>query len=361
MIDRSPLNKVLRQARAWIARRGKVRQVSRGVRRGSTTLVVILDGTMSSLEPGTETNAGLIYRLLAERTPARDLALYYEPGIQYTNWRQLRDVIEGRGLNRQIRRAYGWLASHYRPGDRIYLFGYSRGAYAVRSLAGVIDRLGLLKAEAATERNVHMAYRYYRTLPDSAGARDFRRLYCHDSVDIEMIGAFDTVKALGMRGPILWRYSQMAHRFHDHALGPSLKRGYHALARDETRVAYAPVMWRLREDWVGTCEQVWFPGTHGDVGGQLAGVGAARSLSNIPLVWMLDRAEAAGLDLPEGWRRRYPIDLQAPSIGLNRGLGRLLRYRTPRAIGIDASERTFDPTGDLPNSRTAAVSRRAVS
>ena len=105
-----------------------------GPRRGPVTHVVILDGTMSSLEPGNETNAGLTYRLCREM--GSQLSIYYEPGLQWRDWRSARDVIMGRGINRQIRRAYGYLASRYRPGDRIFLFGYSRGAYAVRSLAG---------------------------------------------------------------------------------------------------------------------------------------------------------------------------------------------------------------------------------
>ena len=102
--------------------------------RGPVTHVIILDGTMSTLNEGEETNAGLTYRLLAERG-GPDLSLYYEAGLQWRSWRNSWDVIVGRGINRQIRRAYGYLASRYRPGDRIFLFGYSRGAYAVRSLA----------------------------------------------------------------------------------------------------------------------------------------------------------------------------------------------------------------------------------
>ncbi len=94
------------------------------------------------------------------------MVVRYEPGIQWRDWKGTLDVIEGRGINRQIRRVYGLLASRYRPGDRIWLFGYSRGAYAVRALAGLIDRVGLLRAEAATERNITLAYRHYRADPD---------------------------------------------------------------------------------------------------------------------------------------------------------------------------------------------------
>ena len=113
-----------------------------------------------------ETNAGLTFRLLCERRGQRNgQSLYYEPGMQWEGWAQALDVMQGRGINRQIRRAYGFLASHYRPGDRIFLFGYSRGAYAVRSLAGVIDRVGLLRHDQATERKVQLAYRHYQMRP----------------------------------------------------------------------------------------------------------------------------------------------------------------------------------------------------
>ena len=254
-------NRPLRLLKLWVRRARLAGRSARGVRRGPVTLVVILDGTMSSLEEGRETNVGLIWKLLSRKAPSASLAMYYEPGIQFTNWSQLRDVIEGRGLNRQIRRAYGWLSSHYRPGDRIFLFGYSRGAYAVRSLAGVIDRVGLLTPASATERNVFQAYRHYRTIPDSEAARRFRAIHCHPDVFIDMVGVFDTVKALGLRAP---------------------------------------------------------------------------------LVWMLERAEASGLRLPDGWRDAYPCDPLAPSIGLDRGWGRALRSRRPRQVGLDRSERIDD-------------------
>ncbi len=117
--------------------------------RGQVTHVLILDGTMSSLTPGSESNAGLTYRLLSE-VGGPSLSVYYEAGLQWQDWRATPDVMMGRGINRQIRRAYGYLASRYKAGDRIFLLGYSRGAYAVRSLAGLIDTVGLLTSEHAT-------------------------------------------------------------------------------------------------------------------------------------------------------------------------------------------------------------------
>lgn len=308
--------------------------------RGALTHVIILDGTMSTLMPGYETNAGLAYRLLKEQ--GGRVSIYYEPGLQWSDWTGGLDVVLGRGINRQIIRAYGYLASRYRPGDKIYLMGYSRGAYAVRSLAGVIENVGLLKDDCATQRNVSQAYRHYRDAPDPITLEAFRQHTCHEAVEIEMIGVWDTVKSLGINAPILWRLSVSQHAFHTHALGPSVKNGFHALALHETRVAYRPVLWETENAACARVEQVWFPGTHGDVGGHLNGFNAARPLSNIPLVWLLARAEECGLPLPKGWKLRFPQDAGAPSLGTWRGYGRAFVTRRRRVPGNDRSERLHE-------------------
>jgi uncharacterized protein (DUF2235 family) len=304
-------------------------------RRGPVDHVIVLDGTMSSLLPGCETNAGLTYRLLRELGHA---SLFYEAGVQWTDWRTTPDVALGRGINRQIRRAYGYLASRYREGDRIFLLGYSRGAYAVRSLAGMIDRVGLLRPNCATERNIRQIYRLYQYTPDGPSAQGFAERNCHTAAVIEMVGVWDTVKALGLRLPLLWRLTEPEHEFHNHTLGRSIRHGYHALAHDETRSAFAPVLWQCPPGWAGKVEQVWFPGTHGDIGGQLGGFDAARPLSNISLIWMLGKLETCGLDLPEGWRGRFPINPEAPSVGTWMGMGKLFMLRKQRIIGRDPSE-----------------------
>lgn len=305
-------------------------------RRGPQVHVIILDGTMSTLEPGQETNAGQTYRLLQEM--GGSISLFYEAGVQWATWRGTLDVLMGRGLNGQIRRAYGFLASRYRPGDRVFLIGYSRGAFAVRSLVGIIDRVGLLTPVAATERNVRQAYRLYESNPDGEAARAFAKDYCHETVEIEMVGVWDTVKALGLRLPLLWRFTEDRHAFHNHALGPSVRHGFHALALDETREVFEPVLWQSDGDWQGHAEQVWFRGAHGDIGGQLGGFDAARPLANIPLVWMLERAERCGLPLPEGWRGRFDCDAEAPSVGTWQGWGKMFLLRRKRVVGADPSE-----------------------
>lgn len=307
--------------------------------RGQATHVIMLDGTMSVLDEGCETNVGLIYKLLQDCTPDARLALYYEAGVQWTDWSATLNIIEGRGINRQIRRAYGWLASHYRPGDRIFLIGYSRGAFAARSLAGVIDQVGLLTREHATERMVRDAYRHYEldTAPDVCAR--FRKDYCHDQSPIEAVAVFDTVKALGFRAPFVWKWAEVKHAFHSHKLGPSIRHGFHALALNENREAFQPVLWETgQDDWRGHVEQVWFRGSHGDVGGQLSGFAGARPLSNVPLQWMLGRLEGCGLMLPEGWRARFPMDPDAPTVGTWRGWGKYFLARKRRTVGSDPSE-----------------------
>ncbi len=301
--------------------------------------MIILDGTFSSLTAGQDSNAGITFRLLKEKGAAGRRTVYYEPGLQWDGWRYAWALMQGRGVNPQIRRAYGYLASHYRPGDRIFLFGYSRGAFAVRSLAGVIDRVGLLKREHATERAVRLAWRHYRTDPTRVSARAFARRFCHDDAKVEMVGVWDTVKALGVRFPLLWMLTDQRTAFHNHQLGHAVKHGFHALALDETRDVFEPVLWETPKDWPGNIEQVWFRGAHADIGGQLGTFEVARPLANIPLVWMLDRAESCGLALPDDWRNRFVCDATAPMVGTMKSWGKFFLLRHRRVIGRDPSER----------------------
>ena len=155
---------------------------------------------------------------------------------------------------------------------------------------------------------------------------------------IEVVGVWDTVKALGLRLPLLWMLTEKRTAFHSPYLGRSIRHGFHALALNETRAVFEPVMWVSPPDWTGNVEQVWFRGAHGDIGGQLGNFEAARPLANIPLVWMLAHAETCGLVLPSGWRDRFPCDPRAPMVGTMRGFGAAFILRRARRIGQDRSE-----------------------
>ncbi|MEM9320467.1 MAG: DUF2235 domain-containing protein [Pseudomonadota bacterium] len=314
--------------------------------RAPRTHVVLLDGTMSSLTPGYETNIGLTYKLLAELRADARTNIYYEQGIQFRGIGHAHEVLAGIGINHQIQRSYLFLARNYRPGDQIFMFGYSRGAYAVRSLAGLIDRMGLVRGREATATILAQIYDHYRRNPEGHAAQEMRDRLAHPAATITFIGVYDTVRALGIRWPVLWRFLGEVHPYHSHALGASTQIGRHALALNETRDAYRPVIWNVpesracRSDDHAACDivQMWFRGTHGDVGGQLNGRHASRPLANIPLLWMLAEAERAGLGLPDGWRGRYLADAQAPSIGPFAGWAKFFFDRSLREIGRDPSE-----------------------
>nr|WP_111299941.1 DUF2235 domain-containing protein [Paracoccus saliphilus] len=312
--------------------------------RPPTTHVVLMDGTFASLADGRRSSIGRIYRLLSGRLgpiPKVRMRVHYGMGQQWNRWQTLPDLAMGRILELRITEAYGWLASGYQPGDRIFMLGYSRGAFAVRSLAGMISRVGLLRADGATERHIRLAWRYYQQGAAPQTLDLFRRRRCHVSAPIRMVGCFDTVTALGVRLPVLWMLTEPRFRFHDAHLGQGIERGYQALALDETRAAFAPLLWD-DDHAAGRIEQMWFRGAHADIGGQLSGFEFARPLANVPLVWMLDRAEASGLALPQGWRDLFPCDATAPSIGSWRHWGKLFLMRAPRLAGQYATEALHD-------------------
>ena len=298
----------------------------------------MIDGTLSRLEPGYETNIGLLYRLLQELGPNWYQTVGYDSGIQGKGFRKWLNVAAGIGINKSICAGYSTLCSKYRSGDKIMLFGYSRGAYAVRSLAGFIDRIGLLTLEHATERHIQRAFRYYQSRSISLAARKFSNAYCHGDIKIEFIGVWDTVAALGLPYPILTRLAPMATEFHDSSLGETVKNAYQALAADEDRVGYDPLVWKCKPGWAGNVEQAWFPGAHADIGGHIGDRPEMRPLSNIPFRWMLQKAEGCGMVLPEGWVDQFPVAADAPWHGSHSGSARFFINRTARRIGTGDGE-----------------------
>lgn len=301
------------------------------------THVFIVDGTFSSTEPGLETHCGALWRMLTENGASARQSVAYHPGVQGVGARGWWRAATGAGMNDAIREGYGFLASRWLPGDRILLFGYSRGAYAVRSLAGLIDQVGLLQRHHAVHRRVARAFRHYKA-GRTASAQAFARTFCHDDVQVDAIFAWDSVKALGLPLPGLAWVHPLAHEFHNHRLGRHIRAGFHALAADENRAAFAPVMWDRAPDWDGRLEQMWFPGAHADVGGHVEDRADCRPLSNLSLRWMLARAEDCGLALPDGWQSRFPVDAGGPMLGPRAGSARYFLLRRARQAGEGAGE-----------------------
>ena len=234
-----------------------------------------------------------------------DQVLLYEPGVGSSPDDRVLGGAFGYGLSSNIRNAYRFLANTYESGDSVYLFGFSRGAYTARSLAGLIRNCGILCRDHADQ--VDEAFAFYRdrtshTHPSAIASQLFRRMYSHDEDEIHFIGVWDTVGALGIpeQLPGWERLSnvfsgwEQLWGFHDTRLSSHVGNAFHALAIDEQRSAFRPTLWTEGPAASGqTLEQVWFSGVHTEVGG-----GSHNSaLSDIALMWMLDRAQRCGLVL----------------------------------------------------------------
>jgi uncharacterized protein (DUF2235 family) len=204
----------------------------------------------------------------------------------------------GWGLDQAIQNAYIFLCLNYEPGDAIYLFGFSRGAYTVRSLAGFIYNVGLLNRRHI--RKTPAAYLFDQsrdqdTKPSSSKAKEFRATYSRE-VDIEFLGCLDTVGALGIPDQIpffpLDDILNQKYQFHDTQINRRIKCARHAVAIDEKlKACYLTPM--QKSDGADTdLHQIWFPGEHGCVGG---GTKENRLLSDIALKWTIDEAAKTGL------------------------------------------------------------------
>ncbi len=205
----------------------------------------------------------------------------------------------GRGLHKNIMDAYRYVVQNYRPDDQLFFFGFSRGAYTVRSLCGLINNCGILKRPDA--RLIQQAFDHYKRpgptyAPSGEKSVLFRAQHSHPSREIRFVGVWDTVGALGIPisflGPL-----EDKDEFYDTKLGRNVRIARHALAIDEFRRDFEPTIWTPREGL--DLKQVWFCGAHSDVGGSYPPDPDGSLLSDIPLGWLADEAAAAGLGLEQ--------------------------------------------------------------
>lgn len=207
----------------------------------------------------------------------------------------------GAGVDKNIKDMYIFIMLNYEPGDEIYLFGFSRGAYTARSLVGLIRTCGLLKVQ-----NMHLvdkAYELYRDRNDYSDANSdlmvsFRRNNCvEDITPIKFIGVWDTVGALGIPLPIYQKYNSNRYKFHDVTLSPTVENACQALAINERRRPFQPAIWETcksvlnNPDHPQRLEQRWFAGVHSNVGGGYCESG----LSDLALQWIVGKAQKIGL------------------------------------------------------------------
>ncbi len=203
----------------------------------------------------------------------------------------------GVGISHNIRELYLFLVLNYNPGDELFLFGFSRGAYTVRSLAGLIRNCGILKSQYVDK--YQEAYELYRdrtdkTHPKAARSMRFREQFSWPDFSIKCIGVWDTVGALGIPLPII---GKKLWEFHDVELNSYVDFAFQALAIDEQRETFTPCVWIKQPNSAATqvLEQAWFPGVHSNVGGGYQDTG----LSDCALEWMSQKAAGCGLALDE--------------------------------------------------------------
>ena len=314
-------------------------------------IVVCSDGTGNTAIKGRGTNVFKVFEavdLIGHRwdpllTP--QLAVY-DDGVGTEDFKLLKILggAAGIGLSRNVRQLYKELARIYDPGDQIYMFGFSRGAFTVRTLVGFIANCGIVSPAATAkdfDRLVNAAYaayrRCYRTKLASAlfgpenrdEGEKFRREHNSHPARIHFVGVWDTVDAVGLPFHLSDAINTTIRRFKfpDPLLSTKVDHAYHALSIDDDRHSFHPLVWK--EDGDDRIEQVWFAGVHSNVGGGYPKQG----MSLVALDWMMAKAEAHGLRFNDidrtAYRDRSSVDdkLYDPRAGL----GTFYRWK-PRDI-----------------------------
>ncbi|HEY3519597.1 MAG TPA: DUF2235 domain-containing protein [Rhodanobacteraceae bacterium] len=356
-------------------------------------LIVLFDGTWNKVD--TNTNVWRLHELLApaDGAGAAQIALYIagvgvKPGITH-----LLGGAFGLGLSSNIEQGYHWLCQQWNPGDEIYLFGFSRGAYSARSAAGMIRKCGLIRPDVTGDVSQHAvddAYDFYRNdiKPDDPKAVEFRAQRSRE-VGIRFIGVWDTVGALGIPDVASWfPFARGRYRFHDTELSGIVQFAYQALALDEHRADFMPTKWTrlpgsLEPGETMTSkkasqievEQRWFIGCHSDVGGGERTDGAGKSpdlLPDLPLAWLQAKAAGVGLAFSRPFVPAQNAELATPNNSYAQfmyGLYKLVKKPFERTIGGGVNETIDDSVWKRwrevatyrPEPLTAAIASNAVN
>lgn len=296
-------------------------------------VVVCLDGTGNQLRTTGNTNVVRLFEVLDLSDPSRQVA-YYDPGVGTFShpgaWTpvarrvsRLLGLALGSGLHANISEAYLFLMRTWEPGDRIYVFGFSRGAYTARALCGLLHKVGLLRP--GSENLVPYAVAAYsRRHADFDLLDRFATLFSFRpggsaSVPVELLGVWDSVKAAGyLRWELKLPYTRQL---------PNVARVRHAVAIDEKRRPYREY---LLDGQRPPGDEVWFAGVHSDVGGTFED---DSRLSTIALRWVATAARDAGLLVDEAAFERECAVTPEHAAGTVHRMGRiwaLLTYKQRR-------------------------------
>lgn len=258
-------------------------------------LVVCCDGTGNTF--GTRnTNVVRLYGYLVKD---QTQLTYYDPGVGTLSPPsvltkigrsafQLWGLAFGQGITGDIEDAYKFLMDNYKPGDRVFLFGFSRGAYTVRALAGMIHRCGLLPK--GSDNLIRYVTKMYLD-GEPKLQEDFKQFFSPgNECKPHFVGVWDTVTSVSFFRPMV---------FSDARLNPDVRHGRQALAMHERRGMYEPFLWAPANATGQALKQLWFTGVHSDVGGGYPD----RGLADNSLDWMAQEAHDQGLNLLPGWKQ----------------------------------------------------------
>ena len=304
-------------------------------RNQSKRIVICADGTWNDPEDEHPTNVLRVAR--AVKPLAADgfrQVVFYDWGVG-SYYAQAAGGIAGLGMVKNVQDGYRFIVQNYRPGDEIFLFGFSRGAYTVRCLAGMLNNCGVLKRTQADR--IPEAFEFYknrRAKPGSRRAADWRQQHTgrRGRGTVDFIGVWDTVGALGVPTRVL-AFAEESDLFFDAELGSNVRVARHAVSIDEQRADFTPTLWGPKEG--ADVEQVWFAGVHADVGGGYGPGKNGKLLSDIPLAWMAREASGAGLELESHLYRARDLDPLAPAHKSRKRFWRVLG-KAERELPADA-------------------------
>jgi len=262
-------------------------------------IVICADGTWNrpeeDLEKDHATNVLKIARAIKPKLGDIKQHVFYDWGLgSYHS--SVSAGVTGRGIHKNILDGYRYIVQNYAKGDKIYLFGFSRGAYTVRALCGLINNCGIVKR--ADAKLIQKAWDIYkrtqkRFSPSGSDSVAFRKAHSHASKSVHFVGVWDTVGSLGIPFSLMGMFDSK-DEFYDTKMGSNVSIARHALAIDEQRQDFEPTLWVPRQGV--DLKQVWFSGVHTDVGGSYPPDKKTNTVaSDTPLAWMLKEAKSAGL------------------------------------------------------------------
>jgi uncharacterized protein (DUF2235 family) len=302
----------------------------------SKNIIFCADGTWD--KPKNKTNVHKLFDAVNSMSNPSVQVAFYDDGVgsDGTPFEKLAGGAVGEGLFQKIKDGYKKIMRAYERGDDIFIFGFSRGAYIARSLAGMIAVCGLPTAPVDDEAKlVNTAFQAYRNQDQRPALLASLNQYALDDAKIKMVGVWDTVGALGI--PALFGGVDLLHYgFLDTSLHPDVLHAYQALAIDERRKQFPPTLWTPPSPPVAgqVLEQVWFCGVHCDVGGGYPETG----LSDITFSWMLGKVKKLGLHIAgKVWAQYASLDANSALAQIHKSWNIFWLFPKSRTIASDAA------------------------